>query len=61
MESIFVHRIQGRLFPGSGRMDRDYVDPHTFLQMYEVSDGLNMTYWKNEKYDQSLSMAETSN
>ena len=38
----------------------DYVDPHTFLQMWRSGDGLNMTGWKNEKYDQSLSMAETS-
>ena len=38
----------------------DYVDPHTFLQMWRSGDGLNMTGWKNQKYDQSLSMAETS-
>ena len=38
----------------------DYVDPHTFLQMWRSGDGLNMTGWKNEKYDQSLSMAETA-
>ena len=37
----------------------DYVDPHTFLQMWRSGDGLNMTGWENEKYDQSLLKAET--
>ena len=38
----------------------DYVDPHTFLQMWRSGDGLNMTGWKNEIYDESLSKAENS-
>ena len=39
----------------------DYIDPHTFLQMWRSGDGLNMTGWENERYDQALSMAEKSN
>ena len=38
----------------------DYVDPHTFLQMWRSGDGLNMTGWINETYDESLSKAENS-
>ena len=38
----------------------DYVDPHTFLQMWRSGDGLNMTGWKNQEYDYALQQAENS-
>ena len=38
----------------------DYVDPHTFLQMWRSGDGLNMTGWANKGYDNALQLAETS-
>jgi len=38
----------------------DYVDPHTFLQMWRSGDGLNMTGWQNKSYDDALRLAETS-
>ena len=38
----------------------DYVDPHTFLQMWRSGDGLNMTGWANKSYDQALHQAEIS-
>ena len=38
----------------------DYVDPHTFLQMWRSGDGLNMTGWSNRDYDQALQFAESS-
>lgn len=39
----------------------DYIDPHTFLQMWRTGEGLNMTGWGNKNYDQALQKAETSN
>ncbi len=38
----------------------DYIDPHTFLQMWRTGDGLNMTGWSNDLYDNALQKAETS-
>ena len=38
----------------------DYMDPHTFLQMWRSGDGLNMTGWSNQSYDAALARAETS-
>ena len=38
----------------------DYIDPHTFLQMWRTGEGLNMTGWGNRHYDQALHQGETS-
>jgi oligopeptide transport system substrate-binding protein len=38
----------------------DYVDPHTFLQMWRTGEGLNMTGWSNQSYDQALRKAEST-
>ena len=36
----------------------DYVDPHTFLHMWRSGEGLNMTGWTNNLYDDALQRAE---
>jgi oligopeptide transport system substrate-binding protein len=38
----------------------DYVDPHTFLQMWRTGEGLNMTGWSNQSYDHALKKAESA-
>ncbi|MEK9772772.1 MAG: peptide ABC transporter substrate-binding protein [Opitutae bacterium] len=39
----------------------DYIDPHTFLHMWRTGEGLNMTGWGNQRYDEALRRAEISN
>ena len=39
----------------------DYIDPHTFLHMWRTDEGLNMTGWGNQTYDEALRRAEISN